>query len=63
MVQQTITSTPTSTTTTYQQTCPNRLPCGVCRLLMMNCPNQLYTAYPTWTCKSETTGQMMGESK
>ena len=26
------------TTTHYLKTCPHRLPCGYCRLLMQNCP-------------------------
>ena len=27
-----------TTTTYYLKTCPHRLPCGYCRLLMQNCP-------------------------
>ncbi len=27
-----------TTTTHYLKTCPHRLPCGYCRLLMQDCP-------------------------
>ena len=49
MVQQTNTTNPTYTTTTASS-CPNMLPCGVCRLLMINCPKTTTTwhATPTW---------------
>ncbi len=47
MVQQTNTTNPTYTTTTASS-CPNMLPCGVCRLLMINCPKQTIWYTPTW---------------
>lgn len=62
MVQQTTTTNPTYTTTTASS-CPNMLPCGVCRLLMMNCP-QRTIPYPTWMyqggktlCVNESEGE------
>ena len=62
MVQQTNTTYPSNTTTTVSS-CPNMLPCGVCRLLMMNCPRQTITYTPTWqapispTCVNESEGE------
>lgn len=47
MVQQTNTTNPTYTTS-ISSSCPNMLPCGVCRLLMINCPKQTITYIPTW---------------
>lgn len=47
MVQQTNTTNPTYTTTTAIS-CSNMLPCGVCRLLMINCPKQTIWYTPTW---------------
>lgn len=47
MVQQTTTTNPNYTTSTASS-CPNMLPCGVCRLLMMNCPRQTTWYTPTW---------------
>ena len=35
------------TITHYLKTCPHRLPCGYCRLLMQNCPND-NTIKVTW---------------
>lgn len=38
---------------TYNANCSFRLPCGLCKLTMMQCPN--YWAYKTtWTCNSST---------
>lgn len=62
MVQQTMTNNPAWTATTTSS-CPNILPCGVCRLLMMNCPRQTITYTPTWqapispTCVNESNGE------
>lgn len=59
MVQQTNTTNPTYTTN-IASSCPNMLPCGVCRLLMINCPKQTITYIPTWqapispTCINES---------
>ena len=47
MVQETNTTIPSYTATTASS-CPNMLPCGVCRLLMMNCPRQTTWVTPTW---------------
>ena len=50
MVKDTITSAGTSATTTCGiNCCPQRLPCGICRLTMTTCPKSGYTiGYPTW---------------
>lgn len=62
MVQQTTTTNPTYTTTTASS-CPNMLPCGVCRLLMANCPRQMIT-YPTWTmCSPDNKTLCVNESE
>lgn len=51
---QTTTNTIPEWTPTLQpmSSCPNMLPCGVCRLLMMNCPRQTITYTPTWTAST-----------
>lgn len=59
MVQQGTTTNPNYTTTTASS-CPNMLPCGVFRLLMMNCPKQTIQYTPIWqqtispTCINES---------
>ena len=62
MVQQTITTGDSTGTVTSGCRCPHMLPCGVCRLLMMNCPKQTFTIEPTWktpdiTCINYATSQ------
>lgn len=32
----------------YNNVCPNRLPCGICRILMCNCPKG-WSSNITWT--------------
>ena len=53
----TITTTGTGTTsTTYYGECPNKLPCGICRLTMSACP--LWSGYewrPAWRGGWDTT--------
>lgn len=63
MVQQTNTTNPTYTTS-ISSSCPNMLPCGVCRLLMINCPKTTtWYATPTWqptispTCANRSEGE------
>ena len=43
-------------TNTTMACCGNRLPCGVCRLLMCMCPNPLgaVSPTPTWTVTTAT---------
>ena len=42
-----------TTSTTYNQSCANRLPCGVCRLMYTMCPlQQNWTVHPTWSWKT-----------
>lgn len=55
-MEQTKTNTIPAWTPTLQpmSSCPNMLPCGVCRLLMMNCPRQTITLTPTCTSGSES---------
>ena len=43
--QQTKCDTSTSSAYSYNLNCPHRLPCGLCKLTMMQCPN--YWAYKT----------------
>ena len=63
MVQQTITTgDSTGTVTTSGCSCSHMLPCGVCRILMINCPKQDFTITPTWktpdiTCINYATSQ------
>lgn len=46
---------------TYGDNCWARLPCGICRNTMMNCPLSLMQ--PAWTCSSSTaTNQTGGEA-
>ena len=40
--------TNTTNTAWSSQTCPHKLPCGLCRLTMMNCPKGSWT-YTTTT--------------
>lgn len=35
-------------TTIYSTGCPNMLPCGVCRLLLMNCPKNINDININW---------------
>ena len=38
-----------SANTVYIAECGHRLPCGICRLTMCNCPKgNLYNVTPTW---------------
>ena len=58
--QQDISSWPTANPT-YGDNCWARLPCGICRNTMMNCP--LSVMQPAWTCSSSTeTNQTGGEA-
>lgn len=49
----------TTTNPTYGDNCWARLPCGICRLTMMNCP--LSVMQPTWTCSSNTATTQTGK--
>lgn len=58
---QDISSWPTANPT-YGDNCWARLPCGICRNTMMQCPLSLMQ--PTWSCSSSTaTNQTGGEEK
>ena len=58
--EQDISSCPTANPT-YGDNCWERLPCGICRNTMMNCP--LSVMQPAWTCSSSTaTDQTGGEA-
>ena len=57
---ETITNMTTGTGSLYSNYCYNRLPCGVCRIMMCQCPVNGYGGdyVPTWnpnevTCKVE----------
>ncbi len=41
--------TNTANTAWSSQTCPHKLPCGLCRLTMMNCPKGGWTYTTTWS--------------
>ena len=62
MVQKTITTGDSTGTTISGCSCPHMLPCGVCRILMINCPKRDFTITPTWktpdiTCVNYATSQ------
>lgn len=51
-------TTPVTTTTgpINQQCCGQRLPCGICRMTMMQCPMQVQRWEVTCSSQTETTG-------
>lgn len=57
MVQQTTIAGDSTGTTTSGCSCPHMLPCGVCRLLMMNCPKGMYEIKPVWQTCNPSTGE------
>ena len=60
MVQQTNTTSP-EWTTAWASSCPNQLPCGICRIMMTQCPKA--TVNYSWqppvspTCINESEGE------
>ena len=56
MYNDSVTKTNTANTTCGINCCPQKLPCGICRLTMTTCPLCGTIAYPTWTADVKTMG-------
>ena len=55
----------TNTTNTAWQSssnCPHKLPCGLCRLTMMNCPKGGWTYTTTWGSTGDSTTISTGDT-
>lgn len=55
------TTTTSSTWTTPSGGCSNRLPCGICRLMMVQCPKMGYIN-TTWCGPGMTVGKVDAEA-
>lgn len=49
----TITGTGTGTALNFNEACGYKLPCGLCRLLMSQCPKEIPYPNIQWTCGTD----------